>query len=235
MDVFKAFLNYLKNDLEMITVVPKFPDIEIDIKPIKWFSQETQIGIFEIMPEWAKPIVSFMMLHGCRPSEARALKCKNVDLRSKSITISATFSGTVYREKRKGKKSRPVTIPIHPELYGYISSRVKNNLPESFLFVNPHTGRAFGKNGLGRMWARLRTKTGISEDVRLYDATRHSYGSILVNNGTSIYKVSKLMGHSSVKMTEKYAHVDMENLRYDIEKLSLNRQQTVIKEFSLAK
>jgi len=85
------------------------------------------------------------MLQGCRPSEARALKCKNVDLRNRTITIVATFSGRVYREKRKGKKSKFVTIPVHPELYNYFADRVNNNLPEAFLFINLRTGMPYSQ------------------------------------------------------------------------------------------
>ena len=161
-----------------------------------------------------------------RPSEARALKCKNVDLRNRTITIVATFSGRVYREKRKGKKSKFVTIPVHPELYNYFADRVNNNLPEAFMFINSRTGMPYSQNKLLSIWADVREKAGIDKGLRLYDATRHSFASNLVNSGSSIYKVSKLLGHSSVKMTEKYAHSEVENLRMDMQKLSLNRPQT---------
>lgn len=120
MDVFKAFLNYCKNDLEMISVVPHFPNIEYETKLFKWLSQEDQVTLFEFVPDKHKPIFAFLMLHGCRPSEARALKCKNVDIANKAIIISSTFSKSVYRERRKGKKSKPYCIPIHPESFDYI-------------------------------------------------------------------------------------------------------------------
>lgn len=228
MDTFKAFLNYLKNDLEVITSVPKFPDIDIDLKPFKWLSQDDQIKLFELVPDKHKPIFAFLMLHGCRPSEARALKCKDVDLQNLVITISSTFSGSVYREKRKGKNSRSVTIPLHPELYDYIAHRVKNNLSEAFVFVNPNTGRPYDRHALYRVWDFVREKAGIDKSLRLYDATRHSFASNLVNGGATIYKVSKLLGHSSVKMTEKYTHSLVENLRTDIQRLSLKPSSTVI-------
>ena len=234
-DVFKAFLNYLKNDLEIIQVVPNFPDIEIDVKPFKWLSQEDQIKLFELVPDKHKPIMAFLMLQGCRPSEARALKNKNIDLKNNTITICATFSGNVYREKRKGKKSRFVTIPIHTELYDYISTRVLNNLPEAFVFINPTTGKYYHKNTLQKIWGALRERAHIDKSLRLYDATRHSFASNLVNSGSTIYKVSKLLGHSSVKMTEKYAHSEVENLRTDIQKLSLKCHQNVIKQVSCVK
>jgi len=85
------------------------------------------------------------------------------------------------------------------------------------------------------MWNRVRKKAGIDKNVRLYDITRHSFATNHLNSGTSIYKVSKLLGHSTVKMTEKYCHPDMESLKVDIQKLSLNRHQTVIKDFVHAK
>jgi len=151
LEVFKAFLNYLKNDLELIIIVPKFPDIDVQIKPIRWFSQEDQANFFELVPTEFKDIIGFLILHGCRPSEARALRCKDVhlqDIHNSTITISATFSGTVYRPKRKGKSSRPVVIPIHPESYAHIAYTVKNNLPDASIFTNPHTGHYFGVNSL---------------------------------------------------------------------------------------
>ena len=79
------------------------------------------------------------------------------------------------------------------------------------------------------IWDTVRDKAKIDKSLRLYDATRHSFASNLVNSGSTIYKVSKLLGHSSVKMTEKYSHSEVENLRTDINKLTLNREQTVNK------
>lgn len=221
LDLFKTFLRYLLNDLEVIDKVPSFPDIEVKKHKFKWISQDTQIKFYEIINEHIKPIIAFLILHGCRPSEARALRCKNVNLQNNAITISATFSGTTYREKRKGKRSEDVIIPIHPEICDFLSDRVKNNHPEAYVFVNLRTGRHFNKNTLQKEWDRVRNILNIDKSLRLYDATRHSFASQLVNSGTSIYKVSKLLGHSSVKMTEKYAHSDIKSLETEIGKLSL--------------
>lgn len=45
-----------------------------------------------------------------------------------------------------------------------------------------------------------------------YHKLRHTFASQLVQNGADLYYVSKLMGHSSIKMTEKYAHLSQHNL-----------------------
>jgi integrase len=211
-----------RNDLEIIDTVPAFPEVEVTPFNFKWV---IQIALFVHVPEKDKPIFAFLMLHGCRPSEARALKIKNIDLRTKTITITATFSSRTYREQRKGKKSKPFTIPIHPELYEYIAERVKNNLPEAFLFINPRTNNHYSLDTLDRIWTDVRDKAGLDKSLRLYDATGHSFASNLVNSDSTLYKVSKLMGHITMKMTEKYAHPDIESMKVDMQKLTLNREQ----------
>lgn len=226
-DVFKSFLYYCKKDLEIIYNVPSFPEIAVGTPSYKWLTQEDQIKLYNLIPGKHKPIFAFLMLHGCRPSEARALRCKDIDLNNATITITSTFSGSVYREKRKGRKSKPVTIPIHPELYDFIEKRVKSNLPEAYVFANPNTGRHYNKNTLQKIWKAVIKGLNINGSLRLYDATRHSFASQLVNNDTSLFKVSKLLGHSSIKMTEKYSHQNVENLRTDLEKLSLTKHRTV--------
>ena len=226
LDLFKTFMNYVKNELEYIDSVPSFPDIDVSEHNFKWVSQENQSMLFDLVPEHDKPIIGFLMLHGCRPSEARALRCKNVNLDNRSITISATFSGRVYREKRKGKRSKSVTIPLHHEMFDYIASRVKNNLPEAYVFTN-RQGRHYSENALRRIWDSVRTAANLDKSLRLYDVTRHSLASNLVNSGTSLFKVSRLLGHSSTRMTEKYAHSEVENLRADLNKISLHSEQTV--------
>lgn len=111
----------------------------------------------------------------------------------------------------------------------FVSDRVKNNLPEAYVFINPHTGRHYAETTLKRVWDNIKKKAGIVKSFRLYDATRHSFGSQLVDMGSSPYKVSKLMGHSSIKVTEKYyLHNDAKSLRTDLEKLSLRVHKNIL-------
>ena len=221
LDVFRTFLIYLKNDLEILQVVPSFPEIEVEEYEWKWIDSDVQLSLLSHTPENDRPLIGFLMLHGCRPGEARALQCKNVDTNEMCIRISSTFSGKVLRNKRKGKKSRVVVIPIHPEFYEYFAEKVSNNLPDAFMFVNPRTGTPYSESAIQRLWDSVRVKAGVSKDLRLYDASRHSFASQLINSDIPLLSVSRLLGHSSTKMTEKYAHNKIDKLRADIAKLSL--------------
>jgi integrase len=227
-DVFKTFMNYLHRDLELISTVPPFPAIDYVEKTFKWVSGEDQIKLYEMVPDRHKAIIAFLMLHGCRPGEARALKCKDVDLEHACITIAATFSKNVYRLRRKGKRARPYIIPIHAEMYEYIMDRVKNSHPESFLFPNPNTGRFYGESVLPKIWKVVRDQAGIGPfELRLYDASRHSFASQLANSGTTLFFVSKALGHSTPKMSERYSHADLEKLRTNLSAISLTNRRTV--------
>jgi site-specific recombinase XerD len=42
--------------------------------------------------------------------------------------------------------------------------------------------------------------------VRIHDL-RHTYASLLINNGASIYEVQQLLGHHYISMTERYAQL----------------------------
>ena len=55
------------------------------------------------------------------------------------------------------------------------------------------------------LWHRVRRQADI-EDVRLHDL-RHTHASHAVMNGVPVPVVSRLLGHSSVRMTLRYAHL----------------------------
>ena len=224
----KTFLNYLHTDLEVISAVPPFPAIDVLQKTFRWVSAEDQSKLFEMVPEAHKPIIAFLMLHGCRPGEARALKCRDVNLEAGYIAIAATFSETEYRARRKGKGAKPLYLPINPEMAEYLRSRVEGNHPEAFVFVNPSTGDPYSAPMIGKIWRMVREEAGIGPyELRLYDASRHSLASQLVNSGTSLYAVSQLLGHASVKTSQKYAHADLSRLKVELSKISLRNHSTI--------
>jgi site-specific recombinase XerD len=59
-------------------------------------------------------------------------------------------------------------------------------------------------------WNTARKSVGLA-DVRIHDL-RHSFASFLVNNGRSLYEVQKILGHTQIKTTQRYAHLANETL-----------------------
>lgn len=223
---FRSFMNYCIIDRQIPGVtMPKFPELDVAEPVIHWFNMQDQQTIFnDFVPDGHKPVVAFLMIYGCRPGEARAMKCKDVDLANDCFTISSSFSLNVYREKkRKGRGSKPTVKPLHDDIRDYITDRVKNNHPEAWLFPNPRTGDAYPQSTLEAMWRGIRKKLGMPKHIRLYDATRHSRASQEANKGVPSHIIQELLGHSNDQMTKRYTH------------LSLGTQRGVLEQYSLKK
>lgn len=217
LDNFKTFMIWLKDDLEIITHVPKFPTLQIPTPAITWFDKETQNKIFEAIPDRFKPIVYFMIRYGVRPGEARCLKVKDIDLNNGIIKITSTFSGNQIKNRRKGRGAKPLILPIISEFKPYFEKIVRNSLPEAFVFVNPLNGKPFSAWSLDLMWRKIREHFNLDKRIRLYDFTRHSLASQLVNEGIPLNVIQKLLGHTTPQTTEKYAHMDLSTLQTVLE------------------
>jgi integrase len=59
-------------------------------------------------------------------------------------------------------------------------------------------------------WNTARREVNL-QDVRIHDL-RHSYASFLVNAGRSLYEVQRLLGHTQIKTTQRYAHLSHDTL-----------------------
>jgi integrase len=66
-------------------------------------------------------------------------------------------------------------------------------------------------NNPQKAFNRVLKKIGIS-NFRIHDL-RHSFASLAINNGASLYEVQHLLGHSQAKTTSRYAHLGDETLR----------------------
>jgi len=206
---------------EIIERVPTFPVISVpEYSEWKWIDAETQIKILGALPDSDRPIFIFLFLHGCRPGEARAVKVKDIDLKTKTIRIRRTFSLNQLRETTKQRKQN--IIPVHPEFLPYMENVMKSSLPEAFIFANKRTGMPYNDETLRKIWHRALKGAKLEKSgLRLYDASRHSFASQLINSNVPLNIVSKLLGHSSMKMTQRYAHESIDTMKTAMQKLTL--------------
>ncbi|MFN2343987.1 MAG: tyrosine-type recombinase/integrase, partial [Desulfonatronovibrio sp.] len=140
-----------------------------------------------------EPIILMLILTGARKSEMLNSKWEDVDLQRKTIRFPLTKNG----------KSR--TIPLSDKAVEILEG-LKRVGP--YVFTGPKTGEAF--TSIYRPWFVARKKAGL-EDVRLH-TLRHSFASFLINGGRSIYEVGKLLGHSQISTTMRYAHLSDQTL-----------------------
>ena len=136
-----------------------------------------------------KYIIRFLLLTGARRNEVLNSRWQDINLNHKVFTIPLSKSG----------QSR--TIPISKSLEELILQIPKRS--KIYLFPAPTKDKPMCT--IFRHWDKIRKKANLP-NVRIHDL-RHTTASILVNKGVSLYQVQQLLGHSSPKMTQRYAHL----------------------------
>ena len=105
------------------------------------------------------------------------------------------------------KSGKPRYVPISDGLIAILKS-VPRLAGSRYVFPNPDTGKPYVT--IFYSWNTARQRAGLP-DVRIHDL-RHSFASILINSGRSLYEVQHLLGHTQSKTTERYAHLQRETL-----------------------
>lgn len=215
----QSFFNSLELD-EVIPKAPLFPAVTVDDPEIKWCDRNTQDAILAGIPEQHRPILFFLTRQGCRPGEVLALQWADVDLTAETLTIRRTVSDRRVKDKPKNKKVTPRLL--HPENVELLRN-MRKGFPSANIFVNPETGRPYLLDKLEQLWNAGAEKAGKS--LELYQGTRHSVASQATSDGVDINAVKAALGHSDIRMTQKYAHADLEAQRRVFRKPSTNRLQ----------
>ena len=202
----KAFFRFNRKALPDL---PDFRKIQLQEKPIRWLTWEEQDTVFTYIPDHHKPIFQFLRAYGCRLNESCGLTWNDIhnEHRPPYLTIQFAMSrdGTL---KQSTKTKRIRVLPIVPST--------------EHLFREPGDGLVFEFNGkpytskkLGRIWDRAAKKAGIKMNV--YNGMRHSWAMQRLNTGHPLSKVQSVLGHTTSKMTERYAQYTAEALTDIIE------------------
>lgn len=71
--------------------------------------------------------------------------------------------------------------------------------------------------GVKSAWRRAREKAGLPH-YNFHDL-RHACATLLVNTGHDLQVVRDILGHTSIRMTERYAHLDVQRTKRAMESL----------------
>jgi len=135
-------------------------------------------------------IVLIALTTGMRAAEVFGLKWQDVMYHEGLLAV---------RSKLKGGKMRYVPMP--PELAGGLR-RFPVVIGEERIFP-PRAGATSGRQRLEGSFEDLLARAGI-ESFRFHDL-RHTFASWYMMNGGDLYELAKILGHSNIKMTERYA------------------------------
>lgn len=178
---------------------------------VRELSADEEARLFAALPDNLKPIVEFALLSGQRRSEIIALRWADVDL-------------AAARAKLWVKGAKPHTIPLSPRMVTLIANQPKV-CPQVFTYVC--TRRApkrddrpariigerypFSKQGWARQWRKALKDAGIT-DYRFHD-NRHTAATRNLRATGNLKGVQKLLGHTDVRTTARYAHALEDDVR----------------------
>ena len=173
--------------------VKQFEELNREMYITKQETKKLMKAVTESKNPHLKYIIPFLILTGARRSEVLRAKWRDIDYERNIWTIPIT----------KNKRIRK--IPMSESLLELIKS-----IPATSEFLFPAPIKAGHYTDINRPWHHARAKAGLNT-LRLHDL-RHSFASQLVNSGRSLYEVQILLGHTDMKMTQRYAHLSNDSL-----------------------
>jgi integrase len=182
-----------KNPTDGIPLYPENNKLE------RYLTPEEARRLFEALEQsqakMLKPIITMLLLTGARKNEVLQAKWSDFD-----------FEKRIWRiEKNKSGKTR--YVPLNDGAVALLQSMERFEGCE-YAFPNPETLKPY--THIFQSWNTVRKKAGLA-DFRIHDL-RHSFASFLVNNGRSLYEVQKILGHTQIKTTQRYAHLANDTL-----------------------
>ena len=152
--------------------------------------------------EHAVSAIRLLILTGCRRSEVLALRWTDVDLEANVLRLADSKTG-------------PRTVPLSPA-----AARVLSELPRvtdnPWVIVSRKRGEHL--RNINQPWDTIRRRAGLG-DVRLHDL-RHSWASRALALRESRPMIGKLLGHTQVETTARYAHLARDSVKESAAKVA---------------
>jgi integrase len=145
---------------------------------------------------FALAAIRLLIFTGARPSEALGLTWEMVDLERGLLNISDSKTGAKVIHLSPPAQQLLVRLP-------HLNGEAR---------VFPPVKRGATEADLESAWSRVRERAKL-DGVRLCDAARHSFASLAVSGGASLYLVGGLLGHRKTSTTQRYAHLSADPLR----------------------
>ncbi len=152
---------------------------------------------------------------GLRVSEVVRLKVENID----------THRGLILVRNAKGRKDR-CTLLSNIALAA-VRRYLDEYNPKCWLFPGADPRKHITTRTAQAIFERAYKKAGIKKEVSIH-SLRHSFATHLLENGTDLRYIQKLLGHKSSKTTEIYTHVSnwvLGRIKSPLDSLVMDQQE----------
>ena len=138
---------------------------------------------------------------GLRVSEIVNLKLTDIDSKRMQIFV----------HRAKGKKDRYVNLS--PVLLDILRAYIQQSKPrpKEYLFESEQTLTAYPTRTVQQIFSNAKYKAGIRKELGIH-SLRHSFATHLLDKGTDIKYIKDILGHFSIRTTERYLHISRKQL-----------------------
>ena len=193
-------------------------------RSLPFFLSTVELGtLLQIPPDtdWMgvrdRAILEVMYSSGIRVSELVGLNIGDYDKEQGIIRVRG--KGKKERFAPIGSFAAEALVPwfdIRSELLAMSYARIKEDGPDTALFLNKYAGR-FDVRSIARMIDKHIKAAGL--DTRTSPHTlRHSFATHLLDRGANIRSIQELLGHANIVTTQIYTHLSTATLREVYEK-----------------
>jgi integrase/recombinase XerD len=140
-------------------------------------------------------------LYGCglRLGEVLRLRVQDIDPARQVLWV------------RQGKGQKDRAIPLGASLLLELPVYGAGRRPAEYLFASQR-GQPFDAGTLQRPFRKAVTQAGLTKHVTLH-TLRHCYATHMLEAGTDLVTLQRLLGHSDLRTTMRYLHVRVDHLK----------------------
>jgi integrase len=184
----------------IIKHVPKIKKLKV---PPQRFNFLTEVEYNKVLKEAHKinpdfyNMVLFTLRTGVRVGELMGLKWKDIDFEKRIVIIQRSIVNGIVSSPKSNKER---FIPLSDDIYEILKE--ESSAKENYIFLDKMVSRF----SLNRSLKKACKRAGAH--IRGWHDLRHSFASKLANNGVSLQVIQTLLGHSDLKMTQRYAHLE---------------------------
>lgn len=161
--------------------------------------EEAERIIHVVSPAW-RTFVTVALKTGLRAGELLALMWQDVDLVAGQLVVRRTLW---QNEEGPPKGGRPRTVPLSDAAVSTL--RAHRHLRGPYVFCD-EAGKRLTHSAIKDVVPSLCARAGLAKRLTTH-GLRHTFASHLVMRGKSLKAVQELLGHESIEMTLRYAHL----------------------------
>ncbi len=172
----------------------------------------------QLLLDHAHGVIREMILMGLRTGmrlgEMKGLQWSSIDWQQKMITVRHSKSD-YSKDLGSPKTNRQRHIPMCDDIYAVLLARRRAT---GYVFLGSCSEKPFDNKNLARQLDRACKSAGLRHIG--WHTLRHTFASHLAAKGVPISAIQMLMGHSTIMMTMRYAHLAPSTLREAVDMLN---------------